>query len=361
MSNKRKTEVIPESESMDLGLCNTEDITTNTDSIPQTIEYNFEKVANYTYTVKNKRVTIEFDEETGDPSEGTIKFLFCISRMNPPTPGHLLLIEQMIYIAKKENIEDVFIILSETLDKKNPLKCDDQTSIVKKNVLSRMVEKVKEETGFDGNIHIICNKIPLTSVIPIIKEYYGDRLATEKIKLILVAGSDRCEDYLKSVPSCTFKYEEEGEQKIGSYRLMVLPRDEMKAAISNVESIEDWGSIPRAAMSGSFIRELVKKGKHDGFSQVYSKYLVLPNGEPDNEFIREFYDEIENGMKNNPNPKASRDSPDPIGACEGPSQFFILNRVPLGGRSFTQRRRRQQRKDRRTKRNRSRRQRRWRA
>jgi hypothetical protein len=54
-----------------------------------------------------------------------------------------------------------------------------------------MVEKVKEETGFDGNIHIICNKIPLTSVIPIIKEYYGDRLATEKIKLILVAGQPK--------------------------------------------------------------------------------------------------------------------------------------------------------------------------
>ena len=50
--------------------------------------------------------------------------LVTIARMNPPTLGHLQLIKKMLLYATFVKEKDVFIILSSTVDKKNPLSCN---------------------------------------------------------------------------------------------------------------------------------------------------------------------------------------------------------------------------------------------
>ena len=50
-------------------------------------------------------------------------FIFSFVRMNPPTPGHLLVIEAMINEALKLNVNRIFVILSNSMDEKNPIPC----------------------------------------------------------------------------------------------------------------------------------------------------------------------------------------------------------------------------------------------
>ena len=50
-------------------------------------------------------------------------FIFTFVRMNPPTPGHLLVIEAMINQAINLNTNKIYIFLSNSMDEKNPLAC----------------------------------------------------------------------------------------------------------------------------------------------------------------------------------------------------------------------------------------------
>jgi hypothetical protein len=64
--------------------------------------------------------------------ENTI--IFSSVRMNPPTPGHLHLIDTLINIATSINISKVYLILSKTHDCDNPLTCNE-----KKHWLSQLI------------------------------------------------------------------------------------------------------------------------------------------------------------------------------------------------------------------------------
>jgi hypothetical protein len=220
--------------------------------------------------------------------------------MNPPTPGHLLLIEEMIDIAKQENIPDIHIILSQTLDKNNPIKCDDATEISKRYVLDRMIEKVKRDSAFSGNINIICSQNPMFQIAATVQTNFSPETT---VKIILVAGSDRCDNYLKAVPSMI-----KNTPQIKSYRLMVLPR----TAAAAPGDVTD-----RSAISGSRVRKLVAATNRADFNNLYGSYLP----ETDKGSL---YDAIDRGMKNNKNAAKSKDV-EPPQHCSGRVKFFMIN------------------------------------
>jgi hypothetical protein len=71
--------------------------------------------------------------------------LFTIGRMNPPTPGHKKLVQQMIVDALRNDIHVVFVNLTSTTGlnnegKVNPLACKD-----KKQIVHKMIQQIKEE------------------------------------------------------------------------------------------------------------------------------------------------------------------------------------------------------------------------
>jgi hypothetical protein len=51
--------------------------------------------------------------------------IFTLARMNTPTPGHLLLVKELINYAISKNVEQVYIILSKTNNNsdKVPMPC----------------------------------------------------------------------------------------------------------------------------------------------------------------------------------------------------------------------------------------------
>ena len=74
-------------------------------------------------------------------------FIFTFVRMNPPTPGHLLLIKNLIDKALEVGSEKAYIITSSSMDGKNPIPCNRETlpnpkKITKadKDVLDRMTQ-----------------------------------------------------------------------------------------------------------------------------------------------------------------------------------------------------------------------------
>lgn len=54
-------------------------------------------------------------------------FIFTFVRMNPPTPGHLLLIKNLIDKALEVGSEKAYIITSSSMDGKNPIPCNRET------------------------------------------------------------------------------------------------------------------------------------------------------------------------------------------------------------------------------------------
>jgi nicotinic acid mononucleotide adenylyltransferase len=143
-------------------------------------------------------------------SENTI--IFTIARMNPPTPGHLQLIEYMIDITIKENVNQINIILSSTVDsQKNPIECEEKRQLLynylvetaKKNSIQKHPNYVDKINNL--NFEIICMNdevetefLTVNPVIGKIKyilyKLYGYPRAD--LKVILVIGEDRKNDFL---------------------------------------------------------------------------------------------------------------------------------------------------------------------
>lgn len=146
-------------------------------------------------------------------TENTI--IFTMARMNPPTPGHILLVENMIEQAIKNNVNQINIILSSKVDsEKNPIECEEKRKILYNNALNiakkNSIEKMPENSIQinNMNIEIIClddeeensvthyySKSPFISKVKyILYKMYG--FPRPNLKMILVIGKDRENDFL---------------------------------------------------------------------------------------------------------------------------------------------------------------------
>jgi len=141
--------------------------------------------------------------------------ILTIGRMNPPTTGHLLLIKEMINKAIKDNLTQINIILSHSIDKKkNPFKCEDKrffltNDIIHPSMTTLLKKQMMEEDPANANkikkvnVKIICmddyvkpeyGKHPIMkSIGHILGEFYAYPRQDLKIKLIV--GQDRMHDY----------------------------------------------------------------------------------------------------------------------------------------------------------------------
>lgn len=151
------------------------------------------------------------------PTRSSVKIndksvLFTIGRMNPPTPGHKKLVQQMIVDALRNDIHVVFINLTSTTGlnsegKVNPLACKD-----KKRIVQKMIQQIREDlSGEYGptdieSLQVIVNcaddediqnpvkpnQVPdmligMFNKLKMIEEY-NDRLIPERINFRLYLG-----------------------------------------------------------------------------------------------------------------------------------------------------------------------------
>ena len=276
--------------------------------------------------------------------------IFTIARMNPPTPGHLQLIEILINEAITRNVKEVFIILSRTIDNdENPIPCPEKINILGNephNITNTMIALLKtsmitkrpdlENKINEVLVHVICVQEPtieeetqpsesmvetfpstiaskkgkvatsskkaklVKNIIskPKVKKYtpfsvlgniVGRDEDTPNTNLLLIIGEDRA-DLLDNVERFYSKM-----KKMKSIKGIILTRENMEQYKQMSKNCETLGSlnmigVPRNAMSASFVRNIVKCKNFDKFRELYRPYIA------NEEKIRNLYDNITQGF-----------------------------------------------------------------
>jgi len=249
------------------------------------------------------------------PNNNTI--IFTISRMNPPTPGHLLLIKKLIEEAIRQNVPKIYVILSKTNDNnENPIDCQEKINILEENVddMNNMVLGLKNQMKTElerqelksvilentrskiDRIEVIFLCVrpdqpsPIFPLYDIVRQYSN----VPDLNLFMIVGDDRA-DFLDTIAdSFLFKNE-----NIHSVSGQILAREDMDAfkRLSPEELSEiDISEVPISAFSASFVRKLVKLGMKDKFDDVYKPYLAQ-------EKIDHLYEIISAGLSK-PEPKS---------------------------------------------------------
>jgi hypothetical protein len=138
--------------------------------------------------------------------------IFTIGRMNPPTPGHIYLLENMMSIAINENVTQINVILSASLDNiKNPIECEEKRQILYNYGINAakeiLIDKNPEKKEQIENIktEIVCldditdpEKYGYHPIIAKLKYILTDIYGYPRLglKTILVIGEDRANDYI---------------------------------------------------------------------------------------------------------------------------------------------------------------------
>ena len=237
--------------------------------------------------------------------------LFTIARMNPPTPGHLSVIQTLIDEGIRIGLPEVYVILSrKNDDNENPISCNEKEEVLSsEDRTNNMIYSIKEEMKKNTDDEEIRNKIDNIVVKTIcvgpkqntpFSPLYGivNSKGSTGLHLLLVIGEDR-NDLVKSIENAMDKNE-----NVASVEGILLTRKNMseykdKECGDLLQLIREKGLPERTSISASFVRDLVKCGLYDEFSQLYSHYL-------NQEKIEKLYQQIHKGLIELPNPKKSK-------------------------------------------------------
>lgn len=157
------------------------------------------------------------------------KHILAYARMNPPTPGHRMLVDKVLAMAKVNRCDHT-VVLSRSQDKKNPLNPTAKLRFVKDIV---------------GEANYVISTEELPSVIQWMTHLYNN--GTEEV--IYVCGSDR----IREMQDLLEKY---NGDEYDFHKITVVSagdRDE-----------EHWPSA-------STVREMVRRNDFHSFSNVYSE------------------------------------------------------------------------------------------
>lgn len=274
--------------------------------------------------------------------------IFTLARMNPPTPGHLYLIQKLIEEAIDKNVKQVYVILSKSNDdKENPIPCAEKINVlgyvddITKTMINTLKQKMINET-YDPNlkffietlqVHTICvpeqkGATPFTPLISILNFYKS----IPDVNLILLIGDDR-KNMLDSITDYFFKWE-----NVNSVNGLILPREEMsdyKTKSSDPEELNRLviSTVPVNAMSASFVRNIVKNNRRDKFTELYLPYL-------DEQKIPGLYEMILHGIQSLPLVSKREDPEKPLKyrypMIKGVSEFPVKAQRKKSGGKRTQ-------------------------
>lgn len=263
-------------------------------------------------------------------NENTI--LFTLARMNPPTPGHLDLVRQLIEKAVEINVQTVYLVLSKTNDNKDdPISCNLKRQILvgtETKTIQNMVQILKwdmvrtnaiETKSGSKSQELRAAKIQAIQVIPVCVPdeprstpftVIGKLIAsmrhkmerqgqTPSIHLFIMIGEDRAE-LADSISQ--FYYEK--DVTIMSMNAHVVERPDMESykqmSASDLKTLR-ISEMPVGAFSASFVRKLVFHRLKDQFDEVYRHYL-------DEATMDELYDTIQQGIERLPPSKKKSSS-----------------------------------------------------
>jgi len=204
--------------------------------------------------------------------------VFTIGRMNPPTPGHMLLIEKLIHRAASLGQSKIGIILSHSQDlPKNPFTCEEK----RKLLLSGMIQALKEQM-----------KLKASSYIPPISPESIDR-----IEPIIICMDDQTPPefgshrIIKSLNAILATYENPvdrailiiGEDRANDYGWIL---EGLAKRTPPIQGIVEALPRPEGAISATEIRGYAMTGDWDNFL-ARMQSTGLPEGA-----LREMFDQL---------------------------------------------------------------------
>ena len=207
------------------------------------------------------------------------EILITIGRMNPPTPGHALLIKKMMYDAVTRGLHQINIVLSHSVDaKKNILECEEKRRflyLIIDHIKSSLIEEFPQASAQINalNVEIICMNDPtelslgthpiLKSIKYILSIYGYPNFILNKIVKIVI-GADRA----------------------NSYQFVT---DSLFNMTPSVRVEEEVIERPVGAMSGTLVRQLVQDNDFSGYRTFLS--IMTSHGLREEE-AKEIYHEI---------------------------------------------------------------------
>jgi len=221
-------------------------------------------------------------------SETTI--IATIARMNPPTPGHMLLVKNMILDAAQNNLTQINIILSHSVDSdENPLECETKAYLFLSTAADRLKEFLARESPDlaekinNVNIAILCMNEAFEEEVPEIS--FKTTPILKAINYILFKF------YMYPRPGLTLKLFVGDDRDYSSF---LRPSLENKLVPVNFEQLQlkrplmtnyktmncdqltalDVNFIPEEAMSASLLRNLVKCRLPDQFAKVMQRAFL---------------------------------------------------------------------------------------
>jgi hypothetical protein len=218
--------------------------------------------------------------------------VFTVGRMNPPTGGHMKLIDTMVMASLELPADDlgrgiVYIILSHTTkvghDNKDPLACDRKRFYLNQGMIQK-IESVK--TNDNVRVKILCMNETLDpecdTLVTIMKQLCNI-IKTEKniTNMEIIIGGDRQEDYLWIGPILQKKYNiilNEDKEKENKINLLLTRPDTSNESEeekkSRLQKEQDYIfsdiSIPLEDMSATLMRKLVIKN-NPKFLRLYQQ------------------------------------------------------------------------------------------
>jgi predicted RNA binding protein YcfA (HicA-like mRNA interferase family)/nicotinic acid mononucleotide adenylyltransferase len=251
-----------------------------------------------------------------DHSQNTMVFSFV--RMNPPTPGHLVLVKNLIDKAVSIGSNKIYVLTSSSIDGKNPIQCnqvivpkaknksdevilrqmlEQPDRMDKKTIVEKMIHSYQSELAKDESIPtekrksieemkivVLCSVgNPISFIGSVIYQDFVNQ-GIPKTNLFFIVGRDRA-DLLDTIVD-VFKT----KNYIHSIDGMVLEREGMRTLKTVGTKNRTIAEIAPSEYSASFVRNLVKKDNKEDFRQIYQKYL-LP------EEIEKMYETIQLGIQ----------------------------------------------------------------
>jgi hypothetical protein len=170
---------------------------------------------------------------------------FNIGRMNPPTFGHMRLIQSMVDGASSDDVDKVYVILSSNTRyaSKDPLECE-----FKKTVVEAMIQQFIDPKGVV--IEVICipdgNSYVYSGLIDLVKR---PEFNEKQINFVMFAGDDRSE-MADEIPKSLAPVFANPPQMVS------LPREGM------VTTFEVDKKLPSPEqMSSSYVKDFIMKTK----------------------------------------------------------------------------------------------------
>ena len=265
--------------------------------------------------------------------------VFTVARMNPPTPGHLELIREMLTLAYNKGIKQVYIFLSEKQGAKDPISCADKataltgsydpvtniniwanvaefvrdsmqntdkaanandvavlarsaaisatsanTNVTVQPKLKSMIQSLQADMGTDITVNTIC--FSGSSVFKYI-DYYANNLtqSLDKKSVILVGffGGDRDDFGVAIEKSFKNKYSyfsppSSPRAGMEKFKNLYTNNPELLIVDKGHPDYHSMADIVNAgAMSASLVRLIVKQGFKDRFTELYLPYLDPPS------------------------------------------------------------------------------------